>query len=86
MFVHCAAAFDQVALAGADAATWRHVQAVKRIGRAPPDIHPRHGQTAFGRIVFITSDTFWGPPARCCSPTSPIVRGTILMLKAWETE
>src|SRR5580693_10396572 len=28
VFVHCAAAFDQVTLAGADAATWRHVQAV----------------------------------------------------------
>ena len=28
VFVHCAAAFDQVTLANADAATWRHVQAV----------------------------------------------------------
>src|SRR5258708_37726191 len=26
VFVHCAAAFDQVAIAGADAPTWRHVQ------------------------------------------------------------
>ena len=43
VFVHCAAAFDQVTLAGADAATWRHVQAVKRIGRAPPGVHPQQG-------------------------------------------
>ena len=28
VFVHCAAAFDQMTLADADAATWRHVQAV----------------------------------------------------------
>ena len=28
VFVHCAAAFDQVTLTDVDAATWRHVQAV----------------------------------------------------------
>src|ERR1700676_1213 len=28
VFVHCAAAFDQVTLTDFDAATWRHVQAV----------------------------------------------------------
>ena len=28
VFVHCAAAFDQVTISDVDAATWRHVQAV----------------------------------------------------------
>src|SRR5580693_7416821 len=28
VFVHCAAAFDQVTISDADAVTWRHVQAV----------------------------------------------------------
>jgi NAD(P)-dependent dehydrogenase (short-subunit alcohol dehydrogenase family) len=28
VFIHCAAAFDQVTLTGLDARTWRHVQAV----------------------------------------------------------
>lgn len=64
VFVHCAAAFDQVTIADVDAATWRHVQAVNvesalwllqefTLGMA---------QRRFGRIIFITSDTFWAPP------------------------
>jgi NAD(P)-dependent dehydrogenase (short-subunit alcohol dehydrogenase family) len=43
VFVHCAAAFDQVTITDIDAATWRHVQAVslpnRRCGssrRSPP--------------------------------------------------
>src|SRR5258708_39545489 len=36
----------------------------RRIGAvARPGVHPRNGGTALGRIVFITSDTFWAPPA-----------------------
>src|SRR6266700_4209125 len=47
------------------AATWRHVQAVNVesalwLAQAfTPGMAERH----FGRIVFITSDTFWAPPA-----------------------
>ncbi len=65
VFVHCAAAFDQVTLTDANAATWRHVQAVNVesalwLAQAfTPGMAERH----FGRIVFITSDTFWAPPA-----------------------
>ena len=64
VFVHCAAAFDQVTIAGADAATWRHVQSVNvesalwLIQAFAPGMTERH----FGRIVFILSDTFWAPP------------------------
>ena len=48
-----------------DAATWRHVQAVNvesalwLVQAFTPGMAERH----FGRIVFITSDTFWAPPA-----------------------
>ena len=65
VFVHCAAAFDQVTLADVGAATWRHVQAVNvesalwLIQAFTPGMEERR----FGRIVFITSDTFWAPPA-----------------------
>ena len=64
VFVHCAAAFDQVTLADVDAGTWRHVQAVNvesalwLTQAVTPGMTERH----FGRIVFITSDTFWAPP------------------------
>jgi NAD(P)-dependent dehydrogenase (short-subunit alcohol dehydrogenase family) len=73
VFVHCAAAFDQVTINDVDAATWRHVQAVNvesalwLLQAFTPGMAERH----FGRIVFIISDTFWAPPARYCSPTSP---------------
>jgi NAD(P)-dependent dehydrogenase (short-subunit alcohol dehydrogenase family) len=65
VFVHCAAAFDQMTIADVDAATWRHVQAVNvesalwLIQAFTPGMAERH----FGRIVFITSDTFWAPPS-----------------------
>ena len=65
VFVHCAAAFDQVTISDVDAATWRHVQAVNvesalwLIQAFTPGMEERR----FGRIVFITSDTFWAPPA-----------------------
>ena len=64
VFVHCAAAFDQVTLADVDAATWRHVQAVN-VESALWLIQaftPGMAERRFGRIVFITSDTFWAPP------------------------
>jgi len=64
VFVHCAAAFDQVTINDVDAATWRHVQAVNvesalwLLQAFTPGMAERH----YGRIVFITSDTFWAPP------------------------
>jgi 3-oxoacyl-[acyl-carrier protein] reductase len=64
VFVHCAAAFDQVTLADVDAVTWRHVQAVNvesalwLLQAFTPGMTERH----FGRVVFIISDTFWAPP------------------------
>jgi NAD(P)-dependent dehydrogenase (short-subunit alcohol dehydrogenase family) len=65
VFVHCAAAFDQVTLTDIDAATWRHVQAVNV--ESPlwliQAFAPGMAERRFGRIVFITSDTFWSPPA-----------------------
>ncbi|HEY2638256.1 MAG TPA: SDR family oxidoreductase [Streptosporangiaceae bacterium] len=65
VFVHCAAAFDQVTLADADAATWRHVQAVNVESALwlVQAFAPGMAERRFGRIVFITSDTFWAPPA-----------------------
>ena len=64
VFVHCAAAFDQVTISDVDAATWRHVQAVNVESGivAHPGVHPGMAERRFGRIVFITSDTFWAPP------------------------
>src|SRR5712664_2108063 len=56
VFVHCAAAFDQVTLADADAATWRHVQAVNGESAASCSSPPTRS----------------GPrPPRCYWPTSP---------------
>ena len=70
VFVHCAAAFDKAGLQDLDAATWRHVQAVNV--EAPlwlaQAFTPRMAQHGFGRIVFITSDTLWEPPAPVLLP------------------
>jgi len=64
VFVHCAAAFDQVTITDVDLVTWRHVQAVN-VESALWLIQAfaaGMAQRRFGRIVFITSDTFWAPP------------------------
>jgi NAD(P)-dependent dehydrogenase (short-subunit alcohol dehydrogenase family) len=70
VFVHCAAAFDQATLQDLDAKTWRHVQAVNV--EAPlwlaREFTPGMAQRGFGRIVFITSDTLWEPPAPVLLP------------------
>jgi len=65
VFVHCAAAFDQVTLTDFDGATWRHVQAVNVESALwlLQAFTPGMAERGFGRIVFITSDTFWAPPA-----------------------
>ena len=64
VFVHCAAAFDQVTISDVDAATWRHVQAVNVESALwlVQAFTPGMAERRFGRIVFITSDTFWAPP------------------------
>jgi 3-oxoacyl-[acyl-carrier protein] reductase len=64
VFVHCAAAFDQVTLTDVDAATWRHVQAVNVESALwlLQAFTPGMTERRFGRIIFITSDTFWAPP------------------------
>lgn len=65
VFVHCAAAFDQVTISDVDAATWRHVQAVNVESALwlVQAFTPGMTERRFGRIIFITSDTFWAPPA-----------------------
>src|SRR5215469_2073196 len=59
VFVHCAAAFDQVTIADVDAATWRYVQAIN-VESALWLIQafaPGMAERRFGRIVFIISAT-----------------------------
>lgn len=64
VFVHCAAAFDQMTITDFDAATWRHVQAVNVESALwlVQAFTPGMAERRFGRIVFIISDTFWAPP------------------------
>ncbi|HEV2216186.1 MAG TPA: SDR family oxidoreductase [Candidatus Dormibacteraeota bacterium] len=73
VFVHCAGAFDATTLAEFDLATWRRVQAVNVeaalwLARA---FTPGMADRKFGRIVFITSDTFWDPPVRPQNEAEP---------------
>jgi 3-oxoacyl-[acyl-carrier protein] reductase len=65
VLVHAAAAFDRAALEDLELATWRHVQSVNVesalwLCRA---LTPAMRERGFGRIIFITSNTFWRPPA-----------------------
>lgn len=73
VFVHCAGAFDFTSLAEFDLAAWRHVQAVNveaALWLAKAFI-PGMAERRFGRIVFITSDTFWNPPTRPPNEAEP---------------
>lgn len=65
VLVHCAAAFDRATIAEVDAATWRRVQAVNVESALwlAQAFTPGMADRRFGRIIFITSDTFWAPPA-----------------------
>ena len=58
-------ACDLVTISDVDAATWRHVQAVNVESALwlVQAFAPGMAERRFGRIVFITSDTFWAPPA-----------------------
>ena len=65
VLVHAAAAFDQLRLATLDLDTWRRVQAVNvesglLLAQA---FAPGMAERGFGRIVFVTSDTVYGPPS-----------------------
>ena len=66
VFVHSAGAFDFTSLAEFDLAAWRHVQAVNVEAALwlAQAFTPGMAERGFGRIVFITSDTFWDPPTR----------------------
>jgi len=65
VLVHAAAAFDRASLAELDAATWRHVQAVNVEAALwlCQALTPAMMSSCFGRIIFITSNTVWRPPA-----------------------
>jgi NAD(P)-dependent dehydrogenase (short-subunit alcohol dehydrogenase family) len=64
VFVQCAAAFDQVALHELDLTTWRNVFAVNVESALwlAQAFAPGMVERAFGRIIFVTSDTLWSPP------------------------
>jgi NAD(P)-dependent dehydrogenase (short-subunit alcohol dehydrogenase family) len=66
VLVHCAGAFDATSLGDFDLATWRQVQAVNVEAALwlAEAFTPGMAERGFGRIVFITSDTFWDPPVR----------------------
>jgi NAD(P)-dependent dehydrogenase (short-subunit alcohol dehydrogenase family) len=70
VFVHAAAAFDLATLADLDAAIFRHVLAVNV--EAPlwlaQAFVPGMAERRFGRIIFVTSDTFWDPPSPMLLP------------------
>jgi NAD(P)-dependent dehydrogenase (short-subunit alcohol dehydrogenase family) len=70
ILVHAAAAFDTATLADLDAATWRHVQSVnvESVLWLAQAFTPGMAERGFGRIVFVTSDTFWDPPAPMLLP------------------
>lgn len=73
VFVHSAGAFNITNLAEFDLAAWRYVQAVNveaALWVAKAFI-PGMAERKFGRIVFITSDTFWDPPTRPPGESEP---------------
>ena len=70
VLVHCAAAFDQAALADVDLETWRRVQAVnvESVLWLAQAFTPGMAERGYGRIVLIASDTVWSPPAPVLLP------------------
>ncbi len=65
VLVHGAAAFTRADLAALSAATFRNVMAVNVEAALwlCQELTPAMATRGFGRIVFITSDTVWNPPA-----------------------
>ncbi|MFE3260130.1 SDR family NAD(P)-dependent oxidoreductase [Nocardia sp. NPDC059091] len=70
VLVHSAGAFDQASLQDLDAETWRHVQAVnvESVLWLAQAFTPGMAERGFGRIVLVTSDTLWEPPAPVLLP------------------
>lgn len=64
VLVHCATVVDLMPLTDFDTERWRRVQAVNV--ESPlllaQILVPGMAQRGFGRIIFIASDTIWGPP------------------------
>jgi pyridoxal 4-dehydrogenase len=65
VLVHAAACFDRAVLGDLDLDTWRRVQAVNVESAVwlCQALAPGMAARGFGRIVFVTSDTVWNPPA-----------------------
>ena len=65
VLVHAAAAFDRAGISEIDSVTWRHVQAVNVESALwlSQSLTPAMIERGFGRIIFITSNTVWRPPA-----------------------
>lgn len=65
VLVHAAAAFDRATLDELQPGTWRRVQTVNVEAALwlCQALAPRMRERGFGRIVFITSNTVWRPPA-----------------------
>jgi NAD(P)-dependent dehydrogenase (short-subunit alcohol dehydrogenase family) len=70
VLVHCAGAFDQATLSDVDLDTWRHVQSVnvESVLWMGQVFTPGMAQRGFGRIVLVSSDTVWLPPAPVLLP------------------
>ncbi|OZC73593.1 short-chain dehydrogenase [Rhodococcus sp. 06-462-5] len=64
VFVHCAGAFDQAAVADITVDTFRHVQAVNVESTfwLTQEFSPGMAERGFGRIILITSNTVFDPP------------------------
>ncbi len=65
VLVHAAACFHQATLGELELETWREVQAVNVESALwlCQSLAPGMAERGFGRVVFITSDTVWNPPA-----------------------
>ncbi len=64
VFVHAAATFEWGPLEKVELDTWRHIQAVNVESALllTQAFVPGMRDRAFGRVIFIVSNTFWSPP------------------------
>jgi len=64
VFVHAAATFAWAPVDKVDLDTWRHIQAVNVESALllTQAFVPGMRARAFGRVIFIVSNTFWSPP------------------------
>jgi NAD(P)-dependent dehydrogenase (short-subunit alcohol dehydrogenase family) len=70
VFVHCAASFEMASLADLQLDAWRRVQSVNVESALwlAQAFAPGMAERRFGRIIFVTSDTLWLPPAPLALP------------------